>query len=228
MKEGIWHQVIKDKYLPYNSVATWLRSTTVIQPSAFADLEKLLKSLPLITHWLSWNPGNGHSVLIGLDKILGIDDSSLLSQDLLVALKNKNIRYLFQARAQSSLGFITDQWKSSLDLGLSGSMAIEWNSFCKALIDSGIHLQPRDDILIWTGGDHSGILSVKNVYNALAKKLWPQQIAGWRRHLWTWDLAYKIKLFTWLVCGKQNFNLGNSSEKRLGRPEYMPFMFQGL
>jgi ribonuclease HI len=89
------------------------------------------------------------------------------------------------------MGFITEQWKSNIELGLSGSMATKWNSFCKALIDSGIHLQPRDDILIWTGGDHSGILSVKNVYNALAKKLWPQQIAGWRRHLWTWDLAWE-------------------------------------
>jgi hypothetical protein len=69
MKEGIWHQVIKDKYLPYTSVATWLRSTTVIQPLASQIWKNLLKSLPLITHWLSWNPGNGHSVLIGLDKI---------------------------------------------------------------------------------------------------------------------------------------------------------------
>jgi hypothetical protein len=28
MKDGIWHRVIKDKYLPYCSVSTWLRSTT--------------------------------------------------------------------------------------------------------------------------------------------------------------------------------------------------------
>jgi hypothetical protein len=89
--------------------------------------------------------------------------------------------------------------EKQLRVGTSGSLAIEWNSFCKALIDSGIHLQPRDDFLIWTGGDHSGILTVKNVYNAMEKKFWPQQIAGWRRQMWSWDLAYKIKLFIWLA-----------------------------
>jgi hypothetical protein len=29
MKDGIWHRVIKDKYLPYISVATWFRSTMI-------------------------------------------------------------------------------------------------------------------------------------------------------------------------------------------------------
>jgi len=95
-----------------------------------------------------------------------------------VALKNKKLCYLFQARAQSSQGFITDQWKSNFDLGLSGSLASEWNTYCKALIDSGIHLQPRDDIIICTGGDLSGILSVKNVYNALEKNCGLNRLQG--------------------------------------------------
>jgi hypothetical protein len=56
---------------------------------------------------------------------------------------------------------------------------------------------------MWTGGDQSGLLSVKNVYNALALKFWPQQISTWRRQLWTWDLAYKIKLFIWLALERK-------------------------
>jgi hypothetical protein len=80
-KEGIWQQVIKDKYLPYFSVATWLRSTSPLQPAASQIWKNLLKSLPLITRWISWKPGNGSSILIGLDKILGINNSSLLSQN---------------------------------------------------------------------------------------------------------------------------------------------------
>jgi hypothetical protein len=57
MEDGIWHCVIKDKYLPYTSVATWLRSTQVFQPVASHFWKSLMKSLPLITHWLSWKPG---------------------------------------------------------------------------------------------------------------------------------------------------------------------------
>jgi hypothetical protein len=53
-------------------------------------------------------------------------------------------------------------------------------------------------VLIWTGGDRSGSISVKNIYLALAKKNWPIGVGGWRRHMWKWDLVQKIKLFTWL------------------------------
>jgi hypothetical protein len=79
MEDGIWHRVIKDKYLPYTSVATWLRSALVTQPLASQFWKRLMKSLPLITHWLSWKPGGGDAILIGLDKILGIGTNSFLS-----------------------------------------------------------------------------------------------------------------------------------------------------
>jgi hypothetical protein len=42
--------------------------------------------------------------------------------------------------------------------------------FCRDLIGSAVQLQNKVDELIWTGGDKSGTLSVKNVYCALAKK----------------------------------------------------------
>jgi hypothetical protein len=50
MKEDIFHMVIKDKYLPYSSVATCLSSTTIIHPLALQIWKNLLKSLPLISH----------------------------------------------------------------------------------------------------------------------------------------------------------------------------------
>jgi hypothetical protein len=93
-------------------------------------------------------------------------------------LINHNIRYLFQAKAQSSWGFVIDQWKSSEELGLTGNLALEWENYTRALIRSGIHLQPGEDILLWTGGDQSGSLSAENVYNSVASKLWPLQISN--------------------------------------------------
>jgi hypothetical protein len=79
MEDETWHHVIKDKYLPYTSVTTWLRSALVNQPLASQFWKRLMKSLPLITHCLRWNPGGGDAILIGLDKIPGIGTNSFLS-----------------------------------------------------------------------------------------------------------------------------------------------------
>jgi ribonuclease HI len=57
----------------------------------------------------------------------------------------------------------------------------------------------RLDELQWIGGDKSRCISVKNIYGALATKFWLQKSLGWRRTMWKWDLALKIKLFIWLA-----------------------------
>lgn len=90
-KQGIWHKVIKDKYLPYTSITTWLRWATTAQPLASQTWKNLTKSLLLITHWLSWFPGNDQSIILGQDNIhgniLGNGTLSLLSLDLLVKIE---------------------------------------------------------------------------------------------------------------------------------------------
>jgi hypothetical protein len=146
-------------------------------------------------------------------QILGLGYASLLSQDLLSALKIKNIRYLFQSSAQTSMGYVIAQWKDSSDLELSGDLALEWGFFCKDLIGLGIQLQQREDKLIWIGGDNSSILSVKFFYNALAKNLWQHQSGGWRRHMWSWDVVLKIRLFTWLVVENTILTWDNLQKK---------------
>jgi hypothetical protein len=130
---------------------------------------------------------------------LGIGNSSLLSPERREALKERNNCYLYKSWAKASLGFITNKWKSSGDLDLIGNLVVEWIAYYKALIHSGIQLQSKEESLILTGGDHSGVINDKNVYNALAKEYWSTQIIGWQRQFWNWDLARKIKLFMWLA-----------------------------
>jgi hypothetical protein len=103
---------------------------------------------------------------------------------------------------QSTRGFIIDQWKSNDDLGLTGHLALEWTSYTRALICSGIHLQPGEDMLLWTGGDQSGTLSAENVYNVVASKFWPQNYQIGADQIWSWDLAYKLKLFYVVSIGR--------------------------
>jgi len=64
-------------------------------------------------------------------------------------------------------------------------LALEWDSFCRDLIGTGVQIQSKEDELTWTGGDNLSFLTVKNVYSAQAKKLWQHPIGGWRRNMWT-------------------------------------------
>jgi hypothetical protein len=62
-----------------------------------------------------------------------------------------------------------------------------------------MRLQGRSDTLIWTGGDCSGLLTAKNVYQALATKIWTPINASWRQRIWKGDCPLKLKLFAWLL-----------------------------
>jgi hypothetical protein len=161
--------------------------------------KNILKALPVIVHWLSWSPGSGQAILLGRDLILGLGRHSLLSPELLCVLKQRNITFLFQARGEVCTAYLDSYWKYSGELGLSGDLENEWDCYCSYLSGVGIQLQDREDELKWSGGDKLGELTVKNVYRDVAEINWQQTIGGWRKSIWNWNLALKIKLFTWLT-----------------------------
>jgi hypothetical protein len=159
----------------------------------------LLKSIHLITHWLCWHPGSGQQVAIGTDRIMGLEDISFLSPELISSLKQKNISFLSQAWNIEGRSGLSPTWYSHFDLDLSGPMENEWDRFIKVLTNSGVSIGDDRDNLMWTGGDHSGNLSSKNVYMAYISTQGNNKITGWRRGLWKWSIQLKIKLFTWLT-----------------------------
>jgi hypothetical protein len=52
---------------------------------------------------------------------------------------------------------------------------------------------------MWTGGDNSSNLTIKNVYTTISNTLRQNNIGVWRKYMWSWNIAHKIKLFTWLI-----------------------------
>ena len=94
MCDGIWHKVIIDKYLPHTTVKNWFRSPTIHRKAASGIWNGLLKSVHLITHWLSWIPGSDHLIALGRDEILGMGDKSFLSLNILFELRKRNITSL--------------------------------------------------------------------------------------------------------------------------------------
>jgi hypothetical protein len=60
MVEGLWHRVIKAKYLSSLSVEHWLRMVPTPGMSGSQTWKYLLKSLYILLHWMAWYPGFGN------------------------------------------------------------------------------------------------------------------------------------------------------------------------
>jgi hypothetical protein len=165
-------------------------------PRSASNLWKNLnKSTRWIHSFLGWNPGSGHSILLGKDQIVGMEQHSFLSPQLIHFLNSKNIYYLFHVSVIHRVGYPLNKWISSLHLDLLATLATKWNRYCHHLASTGIQLHTSEDQPTWTGGDRLGFLSTRNVYTGITNHHWPINTCGWKYKLWTWSLPLKLKLF---------------------------------
>jgi hypothetical protein len=139
-----------------------------------------------------------------------------LSTSLIDKLNNHRILYLYQARHVPSRGDFFTDWVGGVNLELEEDEAVEWEKFRKNLIDSGINLQDRPDTLLWTGGDKTGQLTTKNVYEAVATKIWTTKVERMAQKDLEMGLPHKNKDFYLVVGGKQDSHMGESSKTRMG------------
>lgn len=201
-KDGVWSKVIKDKYIPHCSIVTWLRSTTSTVLSASQTWRNLLKSLHLITHWLSWRPGSDHLVQVGIDSILGLGQVSFFTSHLLSELRRNHVVYLYQAIGVGRSRILSDYWKTGEELGLVGILVKEWDAYRKNLNSAKIQLQNTNDVLIWLGGDRLGNISVKKYIPRPCKQI----LANWRRGMEKTHVEMgfvtKDKTFYLVICGE--------------------------
>ena len=82
------------------------------------------------------------------------------------------------------------------DLLLSELLASEWIRFSTALKSVGITLRVELDVLLWAGGDESGLITVKTLYHALQKQHFSVPVLSWIHKLWKLHLPLKLKLFS--------------------------------
>jgi ribonuclease HI len=136
---------------------------------------------------------------VGSDCILDLGRKALLSPSLRAQLHEKSLFYLHQFYSPSKGGLLGDSWLNGADLLLDLNSSIEWNGYIQLLIEAGIRLHPKADLLIWTGGNGSGQISAKNVYLALASRIWKPIKHSCRQRIWRDECPTKLKLFTWLL-----------------------------
>jgi len=131
----------------------------------------MTKSIYVILHWIWWSLILGNSVLIGRDYIVGLENSSSLSNELWLHLFEKNIKVLSQAKDPGFGSPILDLWRTSESLGLTEHKAVEWNILINALRSTGITLKLGEDSLVWVWGNGSDVISTHNLYQALISPL---------------------------------------------------------
>lgn len=199
MKPGIWNSVIKAKYYPSLPVHIWIRSAPICPNKGSIIWKHLSSTLPIILHWISWNPGSRQQIEVGRDYILGLGRNALLSTPLLAHLHSRNLYFLNQFISPTNGGLLGNHWLSGDELQLAADLQSEWRAYTQMLKAAGIQLHDRPDLFLWTGGDQSGVLTAKNVYQALSTFHWPLDSSVHFQQLWKVDCPLKIKLFTWLL-----------------------------
>jgi hypothetical protein len=220
IKPGIWHTIILDKYLCHYSVKSWLSVETDIPRSTSFFWKNFLKAKSLITTWLCWRPGSGHTTDLDRDCILGMNSSVRLSPQLITHLNTKHISFLSQIHASCRSDAHPDNWITNASLGLSNDVAHDWENFCLALTQLGIHLTPMADHPHWTWGDRSGFLTAQNVYATISNLHWTTNLRGWKHGFWAWNIPPKIKFFTWLLIENKTNTWDNLIKKGWTGPSY--------
>lgn len=99
---NLWSTVINQKYIKTFFLADWFREPVVAPAHSSPMWKNLLKSLPIIKHWISWKVGQGIQVMIGIDPIVGFSGNFILSHSLMGELKRANIEVLCQIKSNDS------------------------------------------------------------------------------------------------------------------------------
>ena len=71
----LWNRVITAKYIRGWPISDWIRLFEYDQRNISNIWRALLKAMPILKSWLVWCPGDGWSIRVGRDPILGMNGS---------------------------------------------------------------------------------------------------------------------------------------------------------
>lgn len=144
---------------------------------------------------ICWQVGNGKETSIGINPIVGLDDSCILSAGLRGLLNGAGYYTLDSVKN----GRTGSYWYSGADLGLNGDLATEWDCYIKSLNNAGCRLNQEEDKLVWKSNESLGTVTANTAYKSIIKRkcLFPKQ--WWYKVIWTWKIPLKLKCFLWFV-----------------------------
>ena len=127
------------------------------------------------------------------------------------------IRTPAEAKAQQPQKRGRTSWKTTQDLGLTGSTTIEWNRYVTKLVICFIHLEEETDTRIWTKNCKDGSFFAKLGYDDAMEREQEGNNHWWWTKIWkilgplktflTLWLALSNKLLTWEILIKRGFQV---------------------
>ena len=87
--------------------------------------------------------------MIGKDHMLGMGEHYILSDDMVIIIHSKGMHYLTQVWKSMENGSRVKGWKCAQNLGLEDPLKWEWEAYIGLLIQFGLSLTDKRDLLFW-------------------------------------------------------------------------------
>lgn len=190
---GLWFQLLSVKYLKRLSLHCWLRKKSF----SLRRVSVIWKGFPLTIPWLGkgliWKVGNGSSIRLGVDPIVGLGSFFLLPLNLLDYLADYGICSLEHARNQTL--HAQNYWFLADDLELRGEWKILWDNYIRGLEFGRIRLSDNSDSLLWT----HNIVTVAMGYDCIVSSFCSEEQTSVLDTIWKFNIPLKIGCFIWLL-----------------------------
>lgn len=208
--DSAWGKIIRAKYIKVSSIENWFRKGLPSTAGVSNIWNGLLISFNTIARWISWFPGNGRAIRLGLDPLVGGSPSFKFSLELKFHL---NANGYFTLAHASGFGSVRgNRWLSASQLGLVGVMADEWSAYTRSLHCANIQLTKSPDRLAWSWDVAHGSVSANLAYNSIFAELCPNN-HWWHSAIWKLSLPLKIKCFIWLALSKKILTWDNLCQR---------------
>lgn len=122
----------------------------------------------------------------------------MLSPILLFHIRCRGFYNLYHIWAHHGSSSSFNSRLNASQLGLVGSLAVEWDAYILDLYHANIRISDGDDRLLWTWNTEDSSISAQQAYLALcSKSMCIRQ--WWHVQVWKWCIPPKVRIFIWLL-----------------------------
>ena len=217
----LWHRVVSAKYLRGWAIGEWIRLVEYDKMNISSVWRALLKAMPILKQWVAWRPGDGWSIRVGRDPILGLTELFRLSDPLLTKLLDNRVYYLAQVAIFTDGDSFT-RWADARDLNLTRDLANEWSDYTYKLKNTGLSLNRCKDSLFWSKNVKTGTISAALAYKSSVPSTFSECIPLWFKEVWRWNIPLKTVLFSWLMLAERILTWNMLQKKGFAGPGICP------